>query len=457
MSVVINGDTGISGVNGSAGNPAIKGGDADTGIHFGTDTAAITTGGTDKVSIDSSGDATFSGTVKTSKVENANTSNGGVEIDTAGHVQVDGVQMPGSGARGFKNLIINSLMRQTQRGVNHYEKTGSDYYLDRWNVHVFTMGAAIYNVERVNDAPPGFYHSQRISVHTADASPDANHQMFLQQHIEGKNIQHLNFFTANPDNVTISFYVRSNRTGSYSAGLKLADNGSSFGSGDTRIYNFTYSISAANTWERKTFSLALDSATAHTRTLNNAMGMSLLFWLSAGTSRDGATPNVWTNNGNSATASDNLDLLTSTSNNWSITGVQIELGNKATEVEVLDTTTEQLLCRRYLQAVRSSRYMPHLIRGSNANSASTQFYPLPVPMRSTGSGVRQDIPNLRNFNGFNSAGSTTLSDTASYIASGDGTSYKFNFSDITNISNNELQVVANYSASHTFLIDAEIT
>ena len=55
MPISINGSTGISGINGSAATPAIQGGDSDTGIFFGTDTASIATAGTSRLHVDSSG------------------------------------------------------------------------------------------------------------------------------------------------------------------------------------------------------------------------------------------------------------------------------------------------------------------------------------------------------------------------------------------------------------------
>jgi len=56
MAIEINGDTGISGVNGSATTPAIQGTDTNTGLSFGTDEVNIVTGGTTRATVDSNGD-----------------------------------------------------------------------------------------------------------------------------------------------------------------------------------------------------------------------------------------------------------------------------------------------------------------------------------------------------------------------------------------------------------------
>lgn len=55
MAIEINGTTGISGVNGSAGTPALQGTDTNTGISFGTDEVNIVTGGEIQAKVDSSG------------------------------------------------------------------------------------------------------------------------------------------------------------------------------------------------------------------------------------------------------------------------------------------------------------------------------------------------------------------------------------------------------------------
>jgi hypothetical protein len=55
MSITINGATGVSGVDGSAGTPALQGGDTNTGIVFGTDTVGVSTGGVQRTTVDSSG------------------------------------------------------------------------------------------------------------------------------------------------------------------------------------------------------------------------------------------------------------------------------------------------------------------------------------------------------------------------------------------------------------------
>ena len=260
---------------------------------------------------------------------------------------INGITFPTAGTLSNRNLIINGAMQVAQRGTSFPSQTAGAYYLDRFRIHTFTLGTGVYQVDQSTDAPDGFQNSFKLSCTTADASTNANAQMSVYQALEGLDTNFLKYFQANPDTVTISFYVKSNRTGTFSAALKLSDNGSGWGTGDTKVYNFTYSISTANTWERKTVSITLDSSTSDTKTVNNSFAVSIQWWQLAGTSRDGATANSWVGNTNAATASTNLDLLESTSNNWFITGVQLELGEKATPFEHRSFGDELHRCQRY--------------------------------------------------------------------------------------------------------------
>ena len=231
--------------------------------------------------------------------------------------------------RNANPIIINGNMAVAQRGTSFTSQTGVAYHLDRYEISAFNVGDGVYRVDQSTDVPSGqgFSNSNKVSCTTADTSQDANNQMYFQTQLEGTATTLLNYFVASPDTVTIAFWVRANRTGSYSFGLKLSDNGSVENNTATRIYHKTYSISSADTWEKKVLSITLDSSTSETKVTGTGFAVGLQFWLGAGSSRDGATADQWLDNGNATTASDNLDLLGSTSNDWYITGLQMEVGS----------------------------------------------------------------------------------------------------------------------------------
>jgi len=348
MSVVINGDTGISGVDGSAANPAIKGSDADTGIHFGANTAAITTGGTNKLSIDSSGDATFSGdatvsgTVKTSKVENANTSNGGVEIDTAGHVKLDGQQLPTAGTFNNRNLIINGghVIDQRNNGASVTLSSTVQFITDRFSTKI-NGGGAVARQSATVPSGKGFSRSLKFDVTGADTSPAHNDEVFVQTKVEAQDLKQLSYGSSDAKSVTFSFWVRSTLTGDFGFFVYQGD--------AVRAYQTTYNISTANTWEYKTITLPGDVSGVMDD--NTGTGFEIRWYLAVGGNKAGSSnQNAWgTNFSNRHPAGTNL--MASTSNNWYVTGIQFEVGSKATPFEFESYGQTLAKCRRYLQLV----------------------------------------------------------------------------------------------------------
>ena len=254
-------------------------------------------------------------------------------------------------------LIINGDMAIAQRGTSFTSQTGVAYHLDRFEISAFNVGDGVYRVDQSTDVPSGqgFINSSKVSCTTADTSQDANNQMYFQTQLEGTSTSLLNYYVASPDTVTIAFWVRANRTGTYSFALKLSDNGSAENSTDTRIYHKTYSISSADTWEKKVLSITLDSSTSETKVTGTGFAVALQFWLGAGTSRDGVTAEQWANNGNNTATSDNLDLLGSTSNNWYITGIQMEVesfdSNSIADFQFEDRATSLARCQRYYMRI----------------------------------------------------------------------------------------------------------
>jgi len=263
-------------------------------------------------------------------------------------------------ALGVRNLIINGDMSIAQRGTSFTSLAGvSQYNLDRWETIGVNVGSGRYQIDQSTDTPTGFTYSQKISCTTAEASQDVNSQLYLEQQIEGLNSSYLNYYVVSPDTVTLSFWVKANLTGSYSVALKLSDNGSSITSSSTRIYPTTYSISSANTWEKKTITITLDNSTSEVKVVNNGFAVATQFWLGAGTSRDGQATNAWKGNANASAPSDNLNLLNSTANEWYITGVQLEANTTATPFENLQYGTQLALCQRYFERMAEAVNVPY--------------------------------------------------------------------------------------------------
>jgi hypothetical protein len=274
---------------------------------------------------------------------------------------------------GFKNRIINGAMVIDQRnaGASVSLAAGADQYtLDRYDVQNNTTSGA-FTCQQVSTAPAGFINSMKITVTATEASPTSTMKARIYQAIEGLNVADLGWGTANAKTVTLSFWVQSSVTGTFGGSLGNAS--------DNRAYPFTYTISAANTWEQKSVTIAGD--TSGTWATNNTTGILLNISLLAGTSRSG-TAGAWNSNWNtSATGATNL--LATNGATFYLTGVQLEVGSTATSFDYRPYTTELQLCYRYCYA---------LYKGDNIYYANGLYYSstnvrtqiqFPVNMRTT--------------------------------------------------------------------------
>jgi hypothetical protein len=174
---------------------------------------------------------------------------------------------------GNRNLIINGKMQVAQRGTSKTGITGSGYYTcDRFDIGGTTFGT--WTQSQDTDVPPaqGFANSIKFLCTTANASLGANSFLQMHQSIEGQNLQYLKKGTSNAESVTVSFWVKSNKTGTYIVNLYDIDN--------TRIIAKAYTINDADTWEKKTLTFAGDTTAAFDN--DNGRSLDLSFGLCAG-------------------------------------------------------------------------------------------------------------------------------------------------------------------------------
>jgi len=271
----------------------------------------------------------------------------------------------------FRNRIINGDMRIDQRnaGVISNPTGGTNTYtIDRWQFSFYNPGSRVTNVQQVSDdVPKGFSHSMKVSCGNNSGTQDANEQLLIQQQIEGHNVGDFSWYDNSPSVLTLSFYVKSNLTGSFPLIIKLSSNNSSQNSVGTRTLPLKYEINTANTWERKSVTFTLDEYSG-TRIISNTFAIAVAFYLSAGSSRRGVAYNVWRGNANQATSGlDNYTFLDSTSNEFFITGVQLEVGTVPTPFEHRPYGTELALCQRYFERINGTD--TSIGTGSNYNNS----------------------------------------------------------------------------------------
>ena len=242
---------------------------------------------------------------------------------------------------GRRNLIINGAMQVAQRSTSVTSITGSDYHtMDRWKIDLNSLGT--WSFSQSSTAPDGFANSYKLDCTTADASPAAGDYLILQQRFEGQNMQMLKKGTSAAESVTVSFSIRSSVTGTYTCELYDNDNG--------RYIGKTFTVDAADTWERKTITFPGDTTGA----LNddNALSFFCQILFAAGSNFNGGTFNngTWGAGGNNTrVSSSNVNLASSTSNEAYVTGWQMEVGEQATPFEHRSYADELRRCQRYYE------------------------------------------------------------------------------------------------------------
>ena len=236
--------------------------------------------------------------------------------------------------QGQRNRIINGAMVIDQRNAGASVSAGNAYTLDRWGVRTDTGSGN--TTQQSTTVPTGFKNSLIVTIGTG-ASPTSGQRNYIQQAIEGLNVSDLAWGSASAKTVTLSFWVRSSLTGTFGGALQNS-------AGD-RSYPFTYTISAANTYEYKTVTIAGD--TTGTWLTTNGIGISLYIGLGNGSTFNG-TAGAWAAaDYRSATGSTNV--VATSGATFYITGVQFEVGSVATPFERRDYGRELMMCQRYYE------------------------------------------------------------------------------------------------------------
>ena len=274
----------------------------------------------------------------------------------------------------LKNRIINGSMVIDQRNAGASVSSANGFITDRWSLSKYDPTGGSYSGQQVSDAPTGFKNSLKVTV-TSSITQSADQYWQAFQIIEGYNIADLGFGTSSPSQITVSFWVKSSVTGTYSIAFYNEGVGSV-----TRAYVTTYVINTANTWEQKSVTITGDGASGagYWGSTNNA-GLGLYFDLGCGTNQQ-ATANTWAS-GNVRRVSGTVRLMNTSSATWQITGVQLEIGSTATPFERRLYNQELANCQRYCYVDTGANCF---VGGAAASSTNMYIkYVLPVPMRGT--------------------------------------------------------------------------
>ena len=263
----------------------------------------------------------------------------------------------------FRNIIINGDMAVAQRATSTASITSAGFKtVDRFYTGVTTAGTWTQSQDTDVPSGEGFATSLKMDCTTADGSLAAGDLVQLVQYVEGQNLQYLKWGTAYAQSLTLSFWVKSVLTGTYIAELRNSDN--------TRTICSSYTISSASTWEKKTITFVGDTNSGPAN--DNGEGLRLTLWLAAGsTYTSGSLATSWQTTTQANRAVGQVNLASSTSNNFWITGIQLEAGSVATDFEVETFGQNLQRCQRYYE--KSYNYADPPATTGSGGSNGLQF------------------------------------------------------------------------------------
>jgi len=318
------------------------------------------------------------------------------------------------GAISGTNMVINGAMNVAQRSSS-VTGNGSSGYLtcDRWKV---SGGMGTRTVTQQADAPEGFYNSYKIEITTAETSPSAGTSLAFEQRMEGQNLQMLKKGTSNALPITISFWVKSNKTGTYI--LEIDDNDNS------RNINKSYTVSSSGVWEYKT--ITFEGDTTGSLDNDNAHSLRLFFWLDAGSNfRGGTLATSWESTTNANRADGNVTFADTVGNTWQITGVCLNVGDSAIDFPHESYGDTLARCQRYYFVNDPDDLVTYMAKGAYTGNQTTAIHVInfPTTMRASptiGSYTLSQVSGVTTVSGVGFCrftGSATSSDSIAKITS----------------------------------------
>ena len=255
---------------------------------------------------------------------------------------------------GRRNMFLNPDMQIAQRGTSlaiAHDGTVQGYLIDRWRISFNATDQIDGTYAQVNDHPLNVNgKSLKWTTGTAESAIDSNEYGYFAQIIEAQHLQHLYYGNSNAKTITLSFYVKSSVTGTFAVGIYKADS-------TTRIFNKTYTIDSANTWEKKTVTFIGDTDSSATIDNNNGQGFYVNWHLFAGTDyTDTTSTSGWVNysTGTWANGQATNAIGTTASATWQLADCQLEVGEQATPFEHRSFGEELALCQRYYERYETS-------------------------------------------------------------------------------------------------------
>jgi len=359
-----------------------------------------------------------------------------------------------------RNLIINGAMQVAQRGTSFTSPSSGSYTLDRWRLGYSGEQVAL-DISQASDAPAGLKTSYKITLTTPESSLTTTNQINVSTRLEGQNLHSLKKGTSSAESATISFYVKSAVTGTYSLELYDGDN--------SRQYVTTYSVSSANTWEQKRITIPGDTIGAFDNDANASLYIA--WWVDAGPSfTTGTTTDAWQeyDSDGRAVSTNKAAFMTTTNATWQITGVQLEVGENASDFEHRSFGEELALCHRYAYSIQAQNN-PLGLSGATISGGSRGFFGfgsahnsanpvtwlnMPVPMRAVPSLTKSDNTHFFFDRGWAAGAASTSTTIQTLRSSSKAVAIILTVS--TTLSNGDAGSLSSSNDSSYMIFDAEL-
>ena len=293
--------------------------------------------------------------IKVNSIKGVGASTAAITVNNTDGTCTANISSLNGGQFANRNKLINGGMQVAQRGTSITTGDNASHFLmDRWVLYVQNSNSR-FTVTQSTDTPDGFGNSLKIDCTTADTSLASNEEVQFQQKIEGFNTQDFAKGTSSAKQYTLSFYVKTTKTGTYIVNLLGRDN-------TTSDVAASYTVSDTN-WNRYTITFPADTNTNRTDNNDNGEALRVVWWLVAGSAvTSGDLGTTWANSSDAGRATGQVNFADSTSNDFFITGCQLEVGSVATDFEHLSFGEDLHKCQRYY-----ARF------GANAGGAGLNF------------------------------------------------------------------------------------
>ena len=317
----------------------------------------------------------------------------GVGIGTDGSVNTSGIVTATSFVSNTpfsnRNRVINGGMLINQRSSS-YTATGEEYLLDRFNHRTGSGFTFDTTTTQSTSAPDGFTKSLKITPDSTQ-TPSGSHNGMIGHLIEADNLLGFASGTSSAKSFALSFYAKSasqNNNHQYSVQLSKKNSGGTY-------YYQNRSFVVTSSWQR--FTVVFPADTSNNITTGNGEGLRILWHLSAGPDDIASAVTSWTSSNGNHAVTGQSNFMDNTSNEFYLTGVQLEVGPVATPFEHRSVGDELHRCQRYYyQFEIFPNQVVNFLSAYGSTYGKVQ-YSFPVTMRANPTGGLSDIGGVQEY------------------------------------------------------------